>query len=94
MYKNPELLVNSDFLVLPGVGAFKPAMKLIKKNGFDEMIFNHVKRVNPLLGICLGMQLLGLSSSEMGYIRPRINRRESICNWTAAMAYRLNLLNK
>ena len=32
VYKNPELLVNSDFLVLPGVGAFKPAMKLIKEN--------------------------------------------------------------
>ena len=63
----PETLESSDYLILPGVGAFKPAITSIIEKGLDEIILNHVKKGKPILGICLGMQLLGTSSSENGY---------------------------
>ncbi len=55
-----------DLLVLPGVGAFKDAIKIIKEKGFDEIINNHVKDGSYFLGICLGMQLLADKSEENG----------------------------
>jgi glutamine amidotransferase len=65
-YKKKTIL-ESDFLILPGVGAFKNAMDLLKKNDLisllNEFILNKKKR---LLGICLGMQLLLSKSYEMG----------------------------
>ena len=45
-------------LILPGVGAFKNAMNILKDKNFVEVITNHYQNNKPLLGICLGMQLL------------------------------------
>ena len=53
-------------LILPGVGAFAPAMESLKSHGFIEAILRHVKSGKPLLGICLGMQLLYETSFEYG----------------------------
>ena len=55
-----------NFIVLPGVGAFGSAMNLLKKYRLIEPIKNHVKQNKPLLGICLGMQLLLTKSFEFG----------------------------
>lgn len=52
-----------DRLILPGVGNFALAINEIKKNGFDEYITNFKK---PLLGICLGMQILSSIGYESG----------------------------
>ena len=60
-------LEKADKLILPGVGAFKDAITLIREKKIDTFIENSVKRKIPLLGICLGMQLLFDSSSEYGY---------------------------
>ena len=57
-------LRDSDILLLPGVGAFKPAMKILKDRGLDDLIYDLVKENKPIIGICLGMQLLGRSSVE------------------------------
>jgi glutamine amidotransferase len=62
----PEQVKNADFLVLPGVGAFKKGMKELKDRDFIEPILTHAKEGKPLLGICLGMQLLFDSSEENG----------------------------
>ena len=51
-------------LLLPGVGAFGPAMELLGKTGLREGILLAAESGVPVLGICLGMQLLGLSSAE------------------------------
>jgi glutamine amidotransferase len=59
-------LSRADKLVLPGVGAFGQAMENIKALGFDELIYSSVKAGKPLIGICLGMQLLFTRSSENG----------------------------
>jgi imidazole glycerol-phosphate synthase subunit HisH len=53
-------------LVLPGVGAFPKAMEAVRELGFDALMRSHVDAGKPALGICLGMQLLFESSSELG----------------------------
>ncbi|HIO95668.1 MAG TPA: imidazole glycerol phosphate synthase subunit HisH, partial [Campylobacterales bacterium] len=55
---DPTKLQNYDKLILPGVGAFGDAMKHLKENGMDEAVKAYAKSGKPLLGICLGMQLL------------------------------------
>ncbi len=45
-------------LVLPGVGAFKDAIATLKRIGWDDAIYRHLDAGKPLLGICLGLQLL------------------------------------
>lgn len=58
-------ILNADKVILPGVGAFKDAMEIIKSEGLDEVIKEVVKS-KPLLGICLGFQLLFEKSYEFG----------------------------
>jgi len=53
-------------LVLPGVGAFADAMAELKRSGFDQVIREAAAAGKPILGICLGMQLLFASSEENG----------------------------
>lgn len=59
---------NCDSLILPGIGSYNEAMKILKKTSLDEAIISHVtdKKI-PILGICLGMQLLVNGSEEFGY---------------------------
>jgi imidazole glycerol-phosphate synthase subunit HisH len=53
-------------VVLPGVGAFPKAMEAVRRLGLDELVRERVESGVPVLGICLGMQLLFESSSELG----------------------------
>jgi len=64
--QNPEKLKDYDKLILPGVGAFGDAMEHLKANGMDIAVKEYAKSGKPLLGICLGMQLLFESSQEFG----------------------------
>ena len=58
-----------DKLVLPGVGSFKKGMENIALAGFDQAIYRHVNAGKPLLGVCVGMQLLMSSSEEFGHTK-------------------------
>jgi glutamine amidotransferase len=60
----------ADALVLPGVGAFPAGMANLRRFGLDEAIRDRVATGTPLLGICLGMQLLFDSSTELGTTTP------------------------
>ena len=57
-----ELIADSDYLVLPGVGAFGSAMENLKP--FESIIKEHVADDKPFLGVCLGQQVLMGSSEE------------------------------
>ena len=63
---DPSKLKNYDKLILPGVGAFGDAMEHLKSNGMDRAVKEYASNGKPLLGICLGMQLLFESSEEFG----------------------------
>jgi glutamine amidotransferase len=56
----------ADGVILPGVGAFPRAMERIRDLGLDELIAERRQEGVPILGICLGLQLLFESSSELG----------------------------
>ena len=64
--REPEQLQKADSLILPGVGAFAGAMEKLKASGLDQVVTEQAKAGVPLLGICLGMQLLFSESLEFG----------------------------
>ena len=61
----PEELEAADGMILPGVGAFPMCMAALRKSGMVQAILQQAGK-KPLLGICLGMQMLLDSSTEMG----------------------------
>ncbi len=63
---DPQKFKEYDKLVLPGVGAFGDAMEHLKQKGMTDAIKEFAKSSKPMLGICLGMQLLFESSEEFG----------------------------
>ncbi|MBC3888238.1 imidazole glycerol phosphate synthase subunit HisH [Acetobacterium paludosum] len=60
-------ILNADYLVLPGVGAFGNAMNELEKLDLIYPIQQFCKKGNPFLGICLGMQMMMDGSEEFGY---------------------------
>ena len=64
--RDPSALGAADALVLPGVGAFPKGMANLRKFGLDRLLGERVEAGTPLLGICLGMQLLFDFSEELG----------------------------
>ena len=63
---DPAVLRAADKLLLPGVGAFGDAAKKLEQSGLAEVLVQQVAEGKPLLGICLGMQLLFEKSYEYG----------------------------
>ncbi len=64
--RDARLVSDADGVVLPGVGSFPAAMRVMSRTGIVDVIREHVKAGKPLLGVCLGMQLLFEESSEWG----------------------------
>lgn len=63
---DPETILGSEKIILPGVGAFCDAAEKLRKSGMDAVVKEAARRGTPLLGICLGMQLLFEKSYENG----------------------------
>jgi imidazole glycerol-phosphate synthase subunit HisH len=63
---DPSVIAQADAAILPGVGAFGDAMALIRDSGLDAAVKQYAQSGKPLLGICLGMQLLFTESEEHG----------------------------
>ena len=61
-----EEIKRADRIILPGVGAFEDAAKKLADSGLDKVVIEEAKGGKPLLGICLGMQLLFDESHEYG----------------------------
>lgn len=64
---DPKAVKEASHIILPGVGAFKDGMKNLRENGWDEALYRAVVEEQiPILGICLGMQLLAERGWEGG----------------------------
>lgn len=61
---NAEEILNADKVILPGVGAFGEAMSALTSSGLDAVVKQIVQNGTPLLGICLGLQLMFEESEE------------------------------
>ena len=64
--RDHEEILDADGVVLPGVGAYSHGMEKLKEHGLDSIIKDFASTGKPLLGICLGMQLLLSESDEFG----------------------------
>jgi glutamine amidotransferase len=77
-----DKILNSDGIILPGVGAFPDAMECLEKLKLDEALKKAAKKGVPIMGICLGMQLLFDESDEvrltegLGVIDGRVKKFE------------------
>jgi glutamine amidotransferase len=75
-----NVLRQADRLVLPGVGAFGACMEALAARGFDRLVRERVAAGTPLLGVCVGMQMLFEESEEfgasrgLGFLRGRVRR--------------------
>lgn len=78
--RDKDIIINSDKVILPGVGAFGDAMDKIRSYGLDKVIYDVADKRIPFLGICLGLQLLFESSEEtpgvtgLGLLKGEIRR--------------------
>jgi glutamine amidotransferase len=78
--RDPEAIRAADGLVLPGVGAFPKAMRNLRELGLDGLLGERLEAGVPILGICLGLQLLFEYSSEnegsdgLGLLPGRVER--------------------
>lgn len=102
---SPEELSKADGLILPGVGSFKDAMGILHEKGLVAFIKESVAKGTPILGICLGMQLLFEESEEngltqgLGFLTGRITKFPGVT--TSGESYKvphmgwndLNLIN-
>lgn len=66
LVERPERVADASRLVLPGVGAFADCMTALRQRGFDEALRAFAATGRPVLGICVGMQMLFDSSDEFG----------------------------
>lgn len=64
---SPDDFERADKIILPGVGAFGDAARKLRESGVTDALYKQVALKKPLLGICLGMQLLFEGSTEYGY---------------------------
>ncbi len=62
-------IIDSDAIVLPGVGSYKHGMSNLKERKLDKTIYSFVNTGKPVMGICLGMQLMMEDSEEFGYTK-------------------------
>ena len=80
MSSDEKVLRQAERLVLPGVGAFGACMNKLVARGFDELVRERVAAGTPLLGVCVGMQMLFEESEEfgasrgLGFLRGRVRR--------------------
>jgi len=81
--KSPEEVMGAEKLFLPGVGAFDETISMLDKTGFREILdFEVMQNKIPIIGICVGMQILAESSEEgklpgLGYIKGKVKKLDA-----------------
>jgi glutamine amidotransferase len=80
IHQDAEIVIQADFVVLPGVGALQAAMVELRQNGLDQAMSERIRSGRPSLCVCLGLQLLFAGSEEspgvpgLGVLPGRITR--------------------
>lgn len=64
---SPDVIAAATHIILPGVGAFEDAMARIRETGLDQALLQAARDGKPVLGICLGMQMMFEASEENGH---------------------------
>lgn len=81
--KSPEEVVGAEKIFLPGVGAFDATISMLDKTGFRKVLdFEVMQNKVPIIGICVGMQILAESSEEgtlpgLGYIKGKVKKMDA-----------------
>ena len=81
--KSPKEVIGAEKLFLPGVGAFDETISMLDKTGFREVLdFEVMQNKVPIMGICVGMQILAESSQEgglpgLGYIKGKVKQLDA-----------------
>ena len=75
----PETILAADFVIFPGVGAAKATMATLRQRGLDEVLTDVYRRGTPMLGICIGIQILFEHSDEedtecLGFLPGRVKK--------------------
>ena len=102
---NPDEVKKADRILLPGVGAFAPAMDHLKKSGMLEALQEKFQSGAPMLGVCVGAQLLMDNSEEdgfhdgLGWIKGKVKRfshelKIPQIGWNSVKKQKNNLLFK
>ena len=100
LLKNNKHKKNISHLILPGVGSFGAVIKEIKKKKLFKLIFNHVKSKKPLLGICVGYQILFENSEEdlktpgLKYFKGDFKNLKDIQNMVPSIGWFETILDK
>ena len=105
LVKNPDEVKKADRILLPGVGAFAPAMDHLKKSGMLEALQEKFQSGAPMLGVCVGAQLLMDNSEEdglhdgLGWIKGKVKRfshelKIPQIGWNSVKKQKNNLLFK
>ena len=63
---DPDVIRKADKIILPGVGAYENAIKKLRESGLDKIVIEEAEKGKPVMGVCLGMQLLFEESHEYG----------------------------
>ena len=66
---DPQILTRADKLVLPGVGAFAACMDGLRRRGFDKLVIESADAGKPILGLCVGLQMMFEEGHEFGVHR-------------------------
>ena len=66
---DPQILNRADKLVLPGVGAFAACMDGLRRHGFDQLVIEAAAAGTPILGLCVGLQMMFEEGHEFGVHR-------------------------
>lgn len=86
LVSDPEKLKKYDHVILPGVGSYRICMENLIKAGFDEALIEYANSGKPLMGICLGMQILATKGYEdgvtlgLGLVEGEVKKFDNVSN--------------
>lgn len=81
--RDPERIKRADKIILPGVGSYDPPLRAMRASGMYDAVTEHVSAGKPILGICVGLQMMTQGSDEgsedgFGWIKGRLSALRNV----------------